>query len=303
MKSYNQLMGVLTTNDTLNPKLFNADESMNGTIRNLIIDRARSYVQKLGLPADSIEDVRLTGGNAGYNYSNDSSDLDVTIMLDRTMNLSKEEIRRLGRSSNYLTYKLSPSLDGIPLNFFVSSRNLGGLRPAQQTVYSIFQNRFLLGPTKFSESAPNYIASKAADIIQAIESCCDDDDGDADDCAQKLYTRLRNYRISGLKSKEGENSTPALVWRVLSRSGYIQMLKDKIEQLEKEYYQLKSPNPTMGMKSEDYKMLIAGTHGQYPYAIAKWSKRILLGADPSKLIQRMRPILDLILKEDDGVFI
>ena len=130
------------------------------------------------------------GSNAGFNYDNDSSDLDATLMLKRDLNLSKEEVRRLGRSSTYLTYKLNPTINGIDLNFYVSSRNLGGLRPANQNIYSMFKQEFLIGPTKYSESAPNYIASRAAEWINQIEACADDDVGDANVCAERLLKKL-----------------------------------------------------------------------------------------------------------------
>ena len=299
MKTYQSMVTntISSPQKQLNPKLWNSDGSLQSMVRSEIIEKARAFVQKLGLPADSLEDIRLVGSNAGFNYDNDSSDLDATLMLKRDLNLSKEEVRRLGRASTYLTYKLSPSINGIDLNFYVSSRNLGGLRPANQNIYSMFKQEFLIGPTKYSESAPNYIASRAAEWINQIEACADDDDGDADECAERLLKKLRTYRISGLRSASGENSTPALVWKVLSRSGYVAKLKESVDKLEKDFFQIKTPTQRMGLlNNEDYKLLVKGA--EMPYAIAKWNKRILLGEDPERIIKRLRPIIALLLSLD-----
>ena len=91
-----------------------------------MIERARHFVKALGLKSkNAIEDVRLTGGNASYTYTA-NSDLDVTIMLNRELNLSTQEVRRLGIACSLLNYKLNPKVGDIDLNFFISSKNVGG---------------------------------------------------------------------------------------------------------------------------------------------------------------------------------
>jgi len=292
-KSFKTLMGV-ADKTTLNPKLWDtSDQTMLGPVRQAILERADSYVQQLGYSPKDIEDVRLVGGNASFAYSN-ASDLDVTIMLNRKLGLQKEDVRRLGIASANLNYRLAPSLMGIPLNFYMSHRNLGSIRPAKQAVYSLNQNKFLVGPTRNPELEPNFVAGKANYFANLIEACIEDDSETSGDCAQKLLKKLKAYRVKGLASKEGEFSTENLVWRVLSRSNYISVLKERIEKLEKDYYRIQSAEL---MECDDFRQLLSHTNDLdvTPASILKWSRRILLGENPGQMLERVRPIVALFL--------
>ncbi len=282
--------------DKLNPKLWTENEELQPEIHNFLVDTAEDFVQKLGIDPKYIDDVRLVGGNASYNYS-DASDLDATIMLSRDMNLSKEDIRRLQISANNLTYRLNPEINGIDTNFYLSSRNVGGLRPARQSIYSLEKMDFISGPTRNPELEGNYLASKANYIAEMIEECVGYDSNESDECAEKLLQKLKRYRAKGLRSKEGEESTENLVWRVLSRSGYIKLLKTKMEQLEKDYYRLKTPSALI--RNEEFRLLVREDTGinTVPNSIVKWNTRILRGEDPTSLIKRIKPILALFVCE------
>lgn len=296
MKTFKQLMHA-PEQDTLNPKLWNNDETLNGTIRESIMERAGSFLERLGFSANDIDDVRIVGGNASYNY-HAASDIDATIVVKRDLNLTKEDVRRIGISSSNLNYKLSPSINGIPLNFYFGTRNISPLRPAKQAVYSITKQKFLVGPTKMPEVEPNHIAGKANFFASLIEECIDDESNESEDCSKKLLDRLKRYRLRGLKTKDGEFSTQNLVWRVLSRSNYIQVLKDKVGELEKSYYRVKTPSI---IQNEEFKMLIKEGTGieTIPQSIVRWNKRILMGKNPLAMLARVKAILALF---DDGLF-
>ena len=114
---------------TLNPKFWDGFD-LRPEIQKALEERARGFVRKLGIDPQDMSDIRIVGGNASYNYT-DTSDLDVTIMLDRNQTLKKDDVRRLGISAANLTYRLSPSIEGVDLNFYIGHRNLGSLRPAK----------------------------------------------------------------------------------------------------------------------------------------------------------------------------
>ena len=193
MKSFNQFAhGVVANKPTLNPEIWDTDTNkLQDLVRFEIINRAEDFVEKLGIKASDIEDVRIVGGNASYNYD-DESDIDATIMLRRDLGLSTQDIRRLGISASNLTYKLQPSINGIDLNYYLSSRNVGGLRPSRQSVYSLFKDKFLVGPGRAPETDQNFIASKASFIIEQIESCLIDEEKDSGECANDLLKNSRS---------------------------------------------------------------------------------------------------------------
>ena len=282
---------------TMNPKLWTENNELYSEAHNALVDAADEFVELLGIDPKYIDDVRLVGGNASYNW-NDASDLDATIMLNRDLDLKKEDIRRLQISANNLTYRVNPSLNGIDLNFYLSTRNVGGLRPARQSIYSLGERDFISGPTKYPEMESNFLAGKANYIAELIEECVDDDSNEADDCAEKLLQKLKRYRVKGLKRSEGEESTENMVWRILSRSGYIKLLKSKMEQLEKDYFRIKTPQALI--RNEEFRMLVKEGAGMstVPHSIVKWNKRILTGSDPTSLITRIKPLLALFVDED-----
>jgi len=293
-KTFAQMMNVTQKQSSLNPKFFNEDDSMKESVRDSIEERAVSFVNKLGYKGSDIEDIILVGGNASYDYD-DASDLDVTILMDRDLNLDKKTIRLLGTTASNLTYRLSPSVDGTDLNFYISSRNVGGLRPAKQGIYS-FSKGWVKKPTKQSELEPNFLASKANYFLELIEECAADERPEADDCADKLLSKLKKYRLSGLTSAKGEESTPNLVWRTLSRSGYIQMLKEKIERLEKDYFDIKTPSL---IENHEFRRFIQVDLNEdiLPRAVLGWSKRILKGENPVYILRRLKPICALFNQE------
>lgn len=288
-----QALNMPAPKDTLNPKLFLENEQvLRPDIHDLLIEGAEEFVSRLGISPEMIDDIRIVGGNASYNY-HDASDIDATIMLNREMELTKEDVRALQVAANHLTYRFRPIMEGIDLNFYISTRNVGGLRPAKQSIYSLSQQDFMAGPTKYSEVSANYLAGKANFFLELIEECVSDDSNDADTCAEDLLKRLKKFRVKGLKGKDGEESTENLIYKMLVHSGYVRVLRDKTDELEKNFVRVRNPQPII--HNEEYRMLVREGAGidTVPHSIIKWNKRILTGANPTELIKRIRPILDV----------
>ena len=289
-KTYKQLFHQ-PAKKTLNPKLWNTKtNTLLPEVEQAIRSRADDFVVRLGLRPSDIEDLRLVGGAASLNWS-DASDIDATIMLRRELNLSRDEVRRLGISASNLTYRLHPTLNGYDLNLYLSSRNVGGIRPCGQSLYSLNKGEFIKGPTAISEKAPNAVAAKAAHFASLISECIEDESPEADGCAEKLLKRIKRFRLAGLKSAEGEASNQNLVYRVLTRSGFITTLKNKVEQLEKDWYRIQTPSL---ITNEEYRLLNKEDHellNDLPLCLVRWQKRILMGSDPRRMVARVRPIL------------
>lgn len=298
-KNYRDFSGLLRHKSKLNPIIFNEQGKLREEVRQFIISRAYDFTNALGLKKRNVlEDVRLTGGNASYTYT-DNSDLDVTLMLDRNLDLSKQEIQRLGIACSLLNYKLNPQVAGIDLNYFISSRNVGGTRPANQAIYSLWDNEFIKAPTKYHESHANHIASKANYFAEIIENCLIDEDDPDSKCSEFLLKKLKAYRAKGLASKEGEFSTANAVWRVLSRSGYITKLKSKVNQLKVDHYRLKLDKVSL-LNNDDYRSLVNDVPGVHsvPTSIVAWDKRLRNGASVEDFIRRVEPVLSLF--DHDG---
>ena len=294
-RTFSSMMGYKPTTSgkpILNPIFFYRDNSIKSEIKEVLYSRARAFVSELGLKPEDIEDLLIVGSQASFDYAS-GSDVDVTILLDRGLNLTKDDLRSLSFAASLYTYKMSPSIDGLDLNFYLSHRNIGSLRPAKQGIYSLGKNKWLKPPSRLCEAHPNYIASKTNSIIELIEECVQDDSQSADGCAEMLLKKLKRYRISGLKSEKGEASTQNMVWRLLSRSGYIQSLKDKIDAMKRDFYRIKSPDL---VSTKELKKLVKSdeTTNRVPSSLLYWQKKMMKGGDITPMVRRIDRLLSII---------
>jgi hypothetical protein len=81
---------------------------------------------------------------------------------------------------------------------------------------------------------------------------------------------------------------------MLTQSGYIRVLREKTEDLERNFASIRNPQPII--KNEEYRLLVKEGAGldTLPHSIIKWNKKILMGCDCSPMIKRLRPILALL---------
>ena len=121
-----------------------------------------------------------------------------------------------------------------------------------------------------------------------IEKGIADTSEQAEEGAAKLRKKLKDYRVRGVKSK-GECSTPSLVWRRLSRSGYIDTLKRKVNEIEQKHFKINSPADIL--TSEDYKMLIRqDSESDIPPCIVKWNSLLLKECEPTSMLRQVQPL-------------
>ena len=69
--------------DTLNPKLWNSDNTLKKEVREAILRIVDDFVSKLKEDEIKLElkDIKLVGSNCSYNYT-DKSDLDIHLVAD-----------------------------------------------------------------------------------------------------------------------------------------------------------------------------------------------------------------------------
>ena len=81
-------------------------------------------------------------------------------------------------------------------------------------------------------------------------------------------------------------------WRILSQSGDIQTIKDKLGKLEKDYDRIQNPQLIENNKP---RMLIKNGVGvdTIPASLVGWEKRIRMGESPLEIIKRVKLILAL----------
>ena len=271
----------------LHPEIWTKDNELLPGVEEKLLQMALEFASRLRIPKDHIIDVRVIGGAASYVWSN-GSDMDVTILLDKEEGYDKTKIRKLGVKASNLNYKLRPMISDVETNFYISAGNVGSLRPAT-SVYSVAKRRFLLGPSRADESNSNFVVGKANAIAELIESALMDDSPDSAECLEELLRRLKRFRSKGLYgSEKGDNGLANMVWRLLSRSGYIGTLKSKI-------HSLKNDRTAPLLSVQELKDLAKTTKGldAVPTSIVKLNTLLLKGGCPDEFIERADKVLAL----------
>ena len=108
--------------DTLNPLLWNEDETLKEEVHNKIIEIANDFIDNLkqdGIKFD-LKDIRIVGSNCSYNYTKDS-DLDVHLIADSSSLNCPDELYPLLYSSYRSIFNKNLDIDfyGIPVEIYV----------------------------------------------------------------------------------------------------------------------------------------------------------------------------------------
>lgn len=110
--------------DTLNPKIWNDDNTLKDEVRNKIMEIVNDFTT--GLENDGIKfiikDIKLVGSNCSYNY-NDKSDLDLHIVMDTDSLECPDDLYPLLYSAYRSLWNKNHDVNfyGIPVEIFVET--------------------------------------------------------------------------------------------------------------------------------------------------------------------------------------
>ena len=103
--------------------------------------------------------------------------------------------------------------------------------PANQGVYSIIQDKWLLLPNKVKVNlADPLLIRKIRDMMEKIDDLIENEADDAD-VLRKLQKRIRDMRASAIQ-QGGEFALENLVFKELRNRGYLDKLSNHIRHLE-----------------------------------------------------------------------
>ena len=214
---------------TLNPKLFNEDNSLKKEVHEKILEIVEEFVNDLS--TDEVEfnisDIVLIGSNVSYNYTKDS-DLDVHIIAD-TKNLKCPENLVNALYSAYRSLfnkKFDIEFYGIPIELYVETENSTRV---SNGVYSVLKDSWIKEPevTEIPEldreafdELYNEWESKCKDLIKDIEDNKFEDETKVVELIEDIY----ELRKSGIT--EGEYSLQNLVFKELRNNKFLDGLKE-----------------------------------------------------------------------------
>ena len=227
----------LTTqsHDTLNPKLWK-DKKIDAEVYRALDKIGKEWATFANIPSKAIKDVIVVGGNANYNYT-DQSDIDLHLIVD------KEEIDCQGLLDDYLQSKKQLwalthdiRVKGHPVELYAQDE--GDPFRKDQGIYSLRSGKWLQEPTQHrcSPSHPE-VKRKTQDFMSLIDSLVDSKTDDIDSL-KKLKNRLKGMRAGAIE-KGGEYAPENLVFKELRNRGHLNKLNQHLRNLEDKALSLK----------------------------------------------------------------
>jgi hypothetical protein len=233
-KAKNRLMGIakripvaedisLQYHNNLNPKLWD-DGKLKSEVRGKLIQFAETWRDFAMIPKEMIQDIVMTGGNANYNYT-EQSDIDVHLVVDRDgFGIPRDFIDQFLQDKKILWTMTHPDIKiyGYPLEPY--AQDPAEAIPMNQGQYSIMNDQWIQMPTNLNiDFTSNKVLNDKVEhykhvIDRMIRSS-------ASDAALKAIKAKITAARGPAIAKEGEFSLENLVFKELRNQGYI----DKID--------------------------------------------------------------------------
>ena len=219
-----KLNEAIEVHETLNPALWNDDNTLKPEVYDKLVEIYEEFIRFIDIPLN-IVDVEVVGSNASYNY-NDSSDIDLHIIVNSEVNFMDKEMLRLFYNSKKGSFNddYDLSLNGIPVELYIEDVSDGN---ATNGRFSILKNEWVKFPEPITYEIPD-ITDTLNEYIETATNLIAGDDGQAIlDFINDLYM----MRKLGL-AEDGEASVGNLVFKELRSMNILSDLKDR-------YYELK----------------------------------------------------------------
>jgi predicted nucleotidyltransferase len=226
MSNFQQILNSFSIKKTLNPKVWeNSNDPDKATmvpkVRKALERIADEFIEYLGDDV-FVEDVVLTGSLANFNWS-EFSDFDLHIIVDIQQYEDDSELYKelFNLKKQVFNDKHNIKIFGYDVELYAQDSEESHYASG---VYSIMNNEWVTKPKQFKiEIDKDLLSNKIKNWTEKIDKSLESDEQKTLD---DIKNKLKEYRQSGLE-KEGELSYENLVFKFLRRSGHIQKLFDK----------------------------------------------------------------------------
>jgi hypothetical protein len=245
-----ELKTTLQYHDTLNPDLFNDKKKLDPEVWQTLNKISKEWASFANIPAASIKDVIVVGGNANYNYTK-HSDIDLHLVVD------KKGIKCQGLIDDYLQSKKQLwalthdiTVKGQPVELY--AQDFRDPFRQGQGVYSLKSNRWLQEPerVKFNSKSPE-VVNKVKDLSFQINSLIDSKSDDVD-AFKQIKRRLKIMRSTAIE-KGGEYAPENLAFKELRNRGTLDKMNTYMRQLEDKQLSLEAYYGGEEQKKKDEK--------------------------------------------------
>jgi mRNA-degrading endonuclease YafQ of YafQ-DinJ toxin-antitoxin module len=214
--------------ESLDPKIWDDKDVIRQEIRNRLVEIVDDFVDSLPFESE-VEDIRLTGSLASFNWSK-FSDIDLHIVMN-FKNINEDiELVRDYFNAKQAVWNLKHEIVILGYEVEIYVENVGDPHIALGK-YSLLRNEWIDFPTKdidveIDKSDARKKAFLIARQIDHVENISQEDPLDAEKMAERIKDKIRKMRKSGLDSKKGIYSSKNIAFKILRRNGYLQRLSD-----------------------------------------------------------------------------
>jgi hypothetical protein len=233
-KAKNKLMGIakripvaedisLQYHNNLNPKLWD-DGKLKSEVRGKLIQFAETWRDFAMIPKEMVQDIVITGGNANYNYT-EQSDIDVHLVVDRDgFGIPRDFIDQFLQDKKILWTMTHPDIKiyGYPLEPY--AQDPAEAIPMNQGQYSLMNDQWIQMPSNLNIdfTSNKVLNDKVEHYKHVIDRMIRSNASDA--ALKAIKTKITAARGPAI-AKGGEFSLENLVFKELRNQGYI----DKID--------------------------------------------------------------------------
>ena len=221
----NKLQEAIEVHDTLNPLLWNEDNTLKQDVFEKLSNIAQEFLKFIEIPLN-IVDIEIVGSNASYNY-NSQSDIDLHIIVNSEVNFIEPTILRQLYNDRKGAFNRDYELEinGLPVELYIEDVKDGN---ATNGRFSILKNEWV----KFPEPITYEVPDISKDLNEMLDKCFKTlQSSDAEE-VRTLINDIYMMRKLGL-AEDGEASVGNLVFKELRNMDIMSDLKDH-------YYELRS---------------------------------------------------------------
>jgi len=214
--------------DELQPEFWR-DGELDPEINKRLIEIVTDFIDNL--PVDiTVEDIRLTGSLANYNWS-EYSDIDIHIIVDFSKISDDEELVKSFFDAHRMRWndKHDIRIHNFEVEIYVENV---GEEHRSSGIYSLLENKWIVEPSRTSVEIDYETAKKKADdyinqtrmIVKMIHN--DKDYERALRNIERIKTKIRTMRKAGLTSNAQEYSAENIAFKILRREDMLRKLSD-----------------------------------------------------------------------------
>ena len=221
----NKLQEAIEVHDTLNPLLWNEDNTLKQDVFEKLSNIAQEFLKFIEIPLN-IVDIEIVGSNASYNY-NEKSDIDLHIIVNSEVNYIEPTILRQLYNDRKGVFNRDYELEinGLPVELYIEDVKDGN---ATNGRFSILKNEWV----KFPEPITYEVPDISKDLNEMLDKCFKILQSNNAEEVRTLINDIYMMRKLGL-AEDGEASVGNLVFKELRNMDIMSDLKDH-------YYELRS---------------------------------------------------------------